>query len=238
MTKNTKILLSIVLLIALAGLSYTYLHAPAGNAGSAKNSSMPPVTDNDWAQRAPGSQVTVVEYADYQCPACAAYHPLVETLKNDYKGRVTFVFRLFPLPMHLNAVPAGIAAEAAGMQGKYFEMADKLFTNQQDWESSNTPEDTFVKYASEIGLDAEKFKTDFASDTLRQKVVAYFKAGSQAKVTSTPTFFINGVKIKNPSGNTNNDVLTGFRALIDAELAKTNSAITVTSTTTSSTTKQ
>jgi protein-disulfide isomerase len=109
--------------------------------------------------------------------------------------------------------------------------------NQKTWEESTTPNDIFIGYAKDLGLDVEKFKTDIASDTLKQKVVADFKAGTSAKVNSTPTFFINGVKIKNPTGDTNDAVLKGFRALLDAELAKavpvqtsTTTAVSATST--------
>ena len=225
MTKNTKLILSVVLLILAAGLSYTYLKAPTTNLAGTESGTIPAVTGADWAQSVDGATVTITEYADYQCPACAAYHPLVETLKKEYKDRVNFVFRLFPLPMHTNAVPAGAAAEAAGAQGKYFEMGAKLFENQKDWENSVTPNDIFVQYATDLGLDIEKFKTDIASDDLKKKIVAYFRAGQVAKVSSTPTFFINGVKIKNPSGSSNEEVLVGFRALVDAELAKTGAGV-------------
>ncbi len=220
MNKNTKIILGIILAMALGGLAFTYLKAPEGSSNNTKQGTgtFPAVTDVDWQKKATSTDVTVVEYADFQCPACGVYYSLVKKLEDTYAGRVTFVFRHFPLSMHINAVPAALAAEAAGAQGKFFEMSDKLFTHQADWSESKTPETIFIAYATELGLNTEQFTADMKREDLKQKIVASFKGGVAAKVNATPSFFINGVKIENPKGSTIDEVYTGFAKLLDEKL--------------------
>ena len=235
MNKSTKIILGLVLAVAAAALAFSYLSAPTGSSPST-NSNMPAVTDVDWQIKAEGSTVTLVEYADFQCPACGAYHPLVKQLQADYAGKVNFVFRHFPLSIHPNAVPAALAAEAAGAQGKFFEMSDLIFTRQEAWSGSSKPDDMFVAYATELGLDVEKFKTDMTSTELKQKIVDSFKGGQKAKVTGTPTFFLNGAKLENPKGNTTAEVLAAFKVILDQKLSEGGTVTTPSASTTISAT--
>src|SRR5580704_72720 len=93
-----------------------------------------PVTSADWTIGSSTAPVTLVEYADFQCPACAAFHPIVKQLLAEDGSKIYFAYRYFPLPQHANAIVADEAAEAAGMQGKFWDMSDLLFTNQLDWE--------------------------------------------------------------------------------------------------------
>lgn len=220
MNKSTKIILGLVLAVAAAALAFSYLSAPSNSNSTNTNSNMPVVTDADWQIKAEGSTVTLVEYADFQCPACGAYHPLVKQLQADYAGKITFVFRHFPLSIHPNAVPASLAAEAAGAQGKFFEMSDLIFTRQEAWSGSSNPDEIFVTYATELGLDVEKFKTDMASAELKQKIVDSFKGGQKAKVSGTPTFFLNGAKLESPKGNTTAEVLAAFKVILDKKLSE------------------
>ncbi|MEN9852128.1 MAG: hypothetical protein RI996_71 [Candidatus Parcubacteria bacterium] len=232
MKKQTKTILGIVLVLALAGIAFTYLKAPSKtdtNTITKANSALPAITDGDW-QKKGNTEVTLVEYADFQCPACGSYAPLVKRLQDTYAGRVTFVFRHFPLGMHINALPASLAAEAAGAQGKFFEMSDKLFVGQTEWSDSKTPNDIFVRYATELGLDIDKFKADIVREDLKQKIADSYKGGVKAKVTGTPTFFLNGEKLTNPKGDTLEEVYVGFTKLIDAKLGVTNAPVVSTST--------
>lgn len=138
----------------------------------------------------PTAVVTVVEFADLQCPACRAANPILNQVLKTYPNDVYYVFRHYPLSIHKNARKAAQAAEAAAKQGKFFEISDKLFTNQPDWQDSGNPEEFFEKYASELGLDLEKFKTD--SNAGSDAIDSDFALGNKYNVQSTPTFFING----------------------------------------------
>ncbi len=231
MNKSTKIILGLVLVVAAAALGFSFLSAPTGGSSANTSTTMPQVTDADWQIKAEGSKVTLVEYADFQCPACGAYYPLVKQLEADYAGKITFVFRHFPLSIHPNAVPAALAAEAAGGQGKFFEMSELLFTRQEAWSSAKTPEDIFVTYATELGLDIEKFKTDMSNPDAKQKIVDSFKGGQKAKVSGTPTFFLNGVKLENPKGNSVAEVLANFKVLLDKKLLEEGTVVPVASST-------
>lgn len=145
------------------------------------------------------SKVTLVEYGDYQCPYCGKAYPQVKDITDTYSSKITFVFRNFPLPtMHPNAKAAAAAAEAAGLQGKYWEMNDKLYTSQNDWQGASTENRTnqFVSYARAIGVkDIEKFKTDMASENISKKINFDLALGNKAGVTGTPTFYLNGQKV-------------------------------------------
>ena len=137
----------------------------------------------------------IVEYSDFQCPACAARYPLVKEFLAS-STNVKFVYRHFPLSQHFNAKKAAIAAEAAGLQGKFWEMHDMLFDEQSDWSQIVNPTAKFVGYAKEIGLDTVKFESDLASGDLRLKVDRDMESGEQNKIGSTPTFFVQGVQIE------------------------------------------
>jgi protein-disulfide isomerase len=139
-----------------------------------------------------GGKVTIVEFGDYQCPACGSAHPNVKEVLDEYKDRVTFVYRHFPLPMHQHARLAAQAAEAAAAQGKFWEMHDQLFTAQNEWSESKEPLELFKGYAQKLGLDVAKFEEEIKSKKYEEKIQNDVNDGNQAGVNSTPTFFING----------------------------------------------
>lgn len=141
------------------------------------------------------AKVTLVEFADFQCPACKAAQPIVTRTMQKYGDKVQFVFRHFPLPMHKHARIAAQAAEAAGDQGKFFEMYDMLFQGQADWETSDKPMDTFVVYAEKLELDTEKFKKTVEENAHNEKIQSDVNEGNSIGVNSTPTFFLNGEKL-------------------------------------------
>lgn len=155
--------------------------------------------------------VVLVEYGDYQCPACAAYFPIVKQVVEKYKADIQFQFRNFPLQqIHQNARAGSRAAEAADKQGKFWEMHDLLYENQKEWETSTAVTTIFEGYARQIGLDVNKYKTDFSSTEINDIINADYNEGVKLGVSSTPTFFLQGKKIEeNP-----ND-LDGFNKLID-----------------------
>jgi protein-disulfide isomerase len=170
------------------------------------------IRETNYTKGAPNAKVTLVEFGDFQCPACGAAHPTVNLLLSEYKDDVKFVYRQFPLPMHQHAKAAAYAAEAAGAQGKFFEMYDALFQNQKDWENSKDVNKIFEEYANVIGLDVEKFKQDIADKKFEEKVQKDINDGNALGVNSTPTFFLNGERIN--GGLPYNE----FKAKIDAAL--------------------
>lgn len=163
------------------------------------------------------SGVVLIEYGDFQCPACKQYYPWVEQLREKYKEQITFQFRHFPLDnIHPNARASHRAAEAAGRQGKFWEMYQKLYEGQESWSDSTNARSIFDGYAKEIGLDLNRFKTDFASQVTNNKINADQAEGKKAEVNSTPTFVLNGQKIENPRG------LDDFDKLIAEAIAAKN----------------
>lgn len=173
-----------------------------------------PVTDSDWFEGGKDAAVVLVEYSDFQCPACGAYFPVVRGLTEAYGDKLKIVYRNYPLTsLHPNAQLAAQAAEASGIQGKFFPMHDLLFGNQEIWSKETDPTAIFVSYATSLGLDVEKFKTDLTGKDVIDAIKNDVNGGDAAKVSATPTFFLNGAQItKNPQG------LEPFKALIDAAL--------------------
>ncbi len=149
------------------------------------------VREDSHAIRVPKAKVTVVEFGDFQCPACGVAHGVAKQIKNEYKGKINFVFREYPLPMHDNAHIAALAAEAAGGQGKFWEMHDELFENQEEWSEKKDPIEIFAGYAKKIGIDVDKFKKDVKDKKYDKNIQADLNDGNQLGISSTPTFFIN-----------------------------------------------
>jgi len=172
--------------------------------------------DNDQRQTAgsPSAKVTIVEFADFQCPACGAANPIVKKVIADYQDKIYFVFRNFPLPMHPNALVSAEAAYAAGTQGKFWEMESRLYESQLEWseKSGDDAKKIFLSYAEELGLDVTKFSESLDSKAGAAKIQKDQNDGYQLGVDSTPTFFINGEKF---SGSMSYDQ---FKKLIDDRL--------------------
>jgi protein-disulfide isomerase len=162
------------------------------------NSLSVPVSEADHVKGNRESDVALVEYGDFQCPACRSYFPIVARLEQDFGGRVAFVYRHFPLTIHANAEAAARAAEAAAMQGKFWEMHDILFEKQDDWAKKGNAEDIFVEYAVSLGLNPDQFRQDFKSNEAGDRVQGDSAGGFTSGVNSTPSFFLNGIKVRNP----------------------------------------
>lgn len=142
------------------------------------------------------AKVTLVEYSDFECPACGQAYPFVEEIYKEFGDKMSFEYKNFPLvSIHKYAVPAAIAAEAADQQGKYWEMYSKLFENQTVWSKSSNPTVNFIQYAEEIGLDVDQFKKHLNSSVIKQSVNHDFTVARDLGLTGTPTFFLNGEKM-------------------------------------------
>lgn len=154
-----------------------------------------PVLTSFAQQGESGAKVIITEYSDYQCPACAYFFPIVNKLKHEYGNKLKVNYRYFPLNSHQYAALAARAAEAAHNQGKFKEMHDLLFQNQNYWVSSGNPQSLFIGYARDLGLDIEQFRDELNSAETQRTVMEQKKEGQDAGVNSTPSFFINGNKL-------------------------------------------
>ncbi|MEX0916768.1 MAG: thioredoxin domain-containing protein [Candidatus Spechtbacterales bacterium] len=159
------------------------------------------------------SSVVLLEYGDFECPACGSYHPVLKQLKAEYGDRVAFVYRHFPLnAIHKSADISARATEAAALQGKFWEMHDKLFENQKEWTTGST-ETVIEGYAQEVGLNMEQFRTDINSEVVKEAVEQDRLSAIRSTVNSTPTFFLNGEKIQNPRS------VQDFKGMLDTALS-------------------
>lgn len=207
----------IVIIATFAAVIGGLIWLSAGNSGSG-TSSLPldRVADSDHLTAGSrDARVVLIEYSDFQCPACGAYAPILKQLESEYGDRVAFVFRHFPLrSIHLNAEPAARAAEAAARQDAFVEMRDKLYDTQAAWSNLTDPTATFKGYAEELGLNLETFASDYSSAAVREKIDGDVDSGRGAGVTGTPTFYLNGTKLSNPNS------VEAFRRLLDEAIAK------------------
>ena len=153
------------------------------------------------------AKVTLVEFSDFQCPFCSRVSPTLKTIEETYGDDVRIVFKHLPLRIHPKAPAAHAAAEAAHRQGKFWEMHDKIFANQQEM----SPE-KYDDYARELGLDMEKFKADLTSSGVKARVEADKREASRLGVTGTPGFFVNGRFLSGAQP------FQSFKVLIDQEL--------------------
>lgn len=159
------------------------------------------------------SGVTVVEFLDFECEACRAAYPIVEQLREEYAGEVTFVARYFPLPGHFNAERAARAVESAARQGELEAMYQMMYETQESWGEAEEPHDELFRgFAQEIGLDMEQFDTDYASSEVAERVQRDVDDGLELGVQGTPTFYVDGEPLQPRS-------YEDFAAAIDAALA-------------------
>lgn len=224
------LIIGIVAIVAiLGGLYYLKFSAsdvkkPAGNTAGTRPSSEPSqalikasagaVPPNSLGSTT--AVVTLEEFADYQCPACASVNPVMKEIVSSYGSKIRFIFRAFPLvQIHDKAYDAALAAEAAGLQGKYWDFQNQLFQNQKTWAASSEHKKLFEDYATLVGLDLEKFKSDASGLVAKSRVDADTTRAKNAGVASTPSVYINNVLV--PSEKLNS---AGLRGLIDAELQK------------------
>lgn len=204
MNKKTWIIF-IVICVAIIGTMIAISRGQSINVGNVDATKVLPASDQsgkiaDQVFGKKDSKVILIEYGDFQCPGCGKAFPILQALSQEYKDRIAFVYRNFPLTSaHPNAKAAAAAAEAAGLQGKYWEMHDKLFELQDSWGTQSTGErtDTFVSYAKTVGVkDLEKFKADMASNEVSKKISFDQALGRKQEASATPTILLNNKKIE------------------------------------------
>lgn len=210
----------IVVVVALATLGsgamlYRVKHEqlqalPQGNAVSGSSGS-----ESMHIRGNPDAPVTLEEFGDFQCPPCGSFAKFTEELLKEYDSRVRIVFRHFPLSAHEHAREASLAAEAAGLQGHFWEMYDVLYREQAAWAKAPNARELFESYAGTIGLNVDQFKKDMDGEQAKERVESDQARGQSLGINLTPTIYINGqpvdAKDKNPEG---------VRAEINAALAK------------------
>lgn len=193
-----RFFIAAALLAVLALLVYGIAKL-AGNPSTGPNRAGAIITDisaSDWIFGNKDAKVTLIEYSDFQCPACGRAYPIVKAVSGEFKNQMRFVYRHFPLKqIHINAEKSAYTAEAAGLQGKFWEMSDLLFTNQSKWETSANSAAMFEQYAKDLGLNLDAFKRDFAAKETRDKITKDYDNAIRAGLNHTPTFFLNGKEI-------------------------------------------
>src|SRR3989344_830197 len=159
------------------------------------------INDKDFSAGPSDGEITLVEYSDFQCPACAVWYPILNQLKSDaeIKDQLRIIYRFFPLSqIHTNAELSSRSAYAAGQQNKFWEYHDLLFEKQEEWSglSTSLARERFIAYAEAVGVDRERFISDTDSTESKKAVQDSYNEGSKFGVNSTPTFFVNGVKLR------------------------------------------
>ncbi|MRX40226.1 thioredoxin domain-containing protein [Flavobacterium sp. LC2016-23] len=150
----------------------------------------PAVSTTDHTQGKKDADIVIVEYGDYQCPYCGAAYPVLKEIMNKYGKQIQFVFRNFPLSeMHQYARPAAIVAEAAALQGKFWEMHDAIYENQQ-----YLSEPFLLELAEKLEIDSQQFNTDIKKPEVAAKIDSDFESGIMSGVNGTPSLFVNGRK--------------------------------------------
>lgn len=221
----------IVLVTAAAIIAGAYSSgtASSNNASSTFVATVAPaITSADWTEGNPNAKVSLIEYGDFECPACGEYYPLMQQLVQNYSSTVQFVFRNFPLySIHPFAGIGAQAAEAAGLEGgaaKYWAMHNLLYTKQNEWSTNSalTPQQVLSQYldgyAQSIGLNVNLFNADINATSVVDKIQADVAGGNAAQIDHTPTFFVNLKQIPNPTS------LADFQSVLNAALASSSAS--------------
>jgi protein-disulfide isomerase len=211
----------VVALMIILGAFVGYIYVAKKPAKTSTSSSSALVSNHKIG--AGNKKVTFTEYGDFQCPVCGQYYPIIKQLQQKYGEDITFEFKNFPLDsIHQNARAAHRAAEAAGNQGKFFEMFDLIYSGQQSWSSSSSITSILEGYAKQLGLDMGKYNADFAAKATNDVINADSDQGKKLGITGTPTFFLNGRKLEDNERRSGEELIKA----IDAEIAKQNPAAT------------
>lgn len=220
MTRTRWIVFVAVCALVLGGLAFMSKkdNVDVGSTDATKIIASTDTTIGDHAYGNKDAKVVLIEYGDFQCPGCGGAYPQLKNIKEKYKDDIAFVFRNFPLTsIHPNALAAAAAAEAAGLQGKFWEMHDALYDNQESWSNAvaDQRDSIFDSYATELELDIDQFRTDRASKKVSEKISRDQALGRKMKVDSTPGVFIGNTKI---GDETNTDLVQADGSKLMSEL--------------------
>lgn len=208
-----------VLVLAFAVATYLYNSTPTTLPGNNINSKDKirvgsPGADPPRIRNSAEMKVVVEEFGDFQCPICAVVYGEVKKTEKEYGDKITVIFRQMPLPMHKFAFDAARASEAAGMQGRFWEMHDILYEKQKEWSVVPDARVEFTKYAQQLGLDVGRFQSDMVSPMVNSRVQLDVSRGQSLGVSGTPTIFVNGKQV-----NVNDMNAEGLRKYINEALS-------------------
>lgn len=206
MKRILPFIIILAVLGAALGSAWYMTRSPSTSAGNQMTQSSPgqakptpamrnvvPGADPPHTMGPPNAPVHLEEFGDFECPPCAMFHPILKQMKQEFGDKLQITFREYPLTQnHPHALAAASAAEAAGLQGKFWEMHGLIFDHQNDWKGAFDVRPIFEGYAKQIGLDLERFKRDVESDRVEQRIFLDGKRGHSMGVNSTPTVFMNG----------------------------------------------
>jgi protein-disulfide isomerase len=203
MSRVVKSVLVIILAVGVAAGAAVFLSRGSDQPASA-TSTAPVHADIKGGGHIRGpenGQLTLVEFGDYQCPSCGAYHPFVKEILSRYPEKLRLEFHHYPLiSIHPNSMAASMAAEAAGEQGRYWDMHDALFEHQREWAENPNAESVFLALANRIGLDQNGFMQAMRSPKLQDRILQDVTRARDLQIDAVPTFFINGERVHiNPS---------------------------------------
>jgi protein-disulfide isomerase len=215
----------IAVVVIVVVIAAVFSGGAIGSSSGFVATSVPPITSADHVTGDVNSKVSVIEYGDFECPACGEWEPLMEQLRQQYGNSVEFVFRNFPLyQIHPFAMIGAQAAEAANLQGKYWQMHDLLYKDQAQWTANTSlaPADVvtqfFNGYAQSLGLNVTQFDADINASSTIARVQRDIDTGNAAQINHTPTFFVNLQQIPNPAS------LQAFEQVINQALASSSAA--------------
>jgi protein-disulfide isomerase len=211
-------------IVVLFGAFFIISQKSSDDKGSQNNNQSSSSQASNHVMGEASSKVTLVEYGDFQCPVCGLYYQPTKDTVEGLKDKIKFQFRNLPIvQIHPNAFAAARAAEAADLQGKYWQMHDKLYENQTKWSGSTAPLEFFKVYAKDLGLNVTQFEKDYSSakvnDVINTDLDEFAKTNQQQ---ATPTYFLNDKVIDNKdlAGSNGFPSVEKFTAIINAELAK------------------
>ncbi len=189
MEKSSLVIIAVSFIVLLGG-ALVYSNVKGGGTDEV-------ITLQEKVKGNPEATVVLSEHSDFQCPACGQFEPVVSNIIDEYGDQIRFEYHHFPLiSIHPSAELAARVAEAAGVQGKFWEMHDILFERQKNWSQNINPKNLFSSYAEELGLDVDKFNRDVNSSVVREAVQNDMREGRVLKISATPTFYLNGEKIE------------------------------------------
>ncbi|HET8690173.1 MAG TPA: DsbA family protein [Candidatus Saccharimonadales bacterium] len=216
MTKTRWIIFAVICLLVLGGIAVLAKQHKVDVSGIDPAKIIQDGANPDHVEGDKSSKVVMIEYGDYQCPICGSvYQPLKDTLQPYLdQNKIAFVFRNYPLTsIHPNTLAAASAAEAAGLQGKYWQMHDKLYENQDAWSNASPDQRQtyFDGYAQDLGLNVDQFRSDMVSKKVARQINRDRSLGEKIGVSGTPTFVINGKKLE---ASINTDLESGNSAAL------------------------
>jgi len=204
--RSLPVAIMVVVFIAALGFALYLRNSAHGRPASAaanrwrpapRTASVPPVVGAEpkHVRGQEAATITLEEFADFECPACGQFYPILKSIESEYSTQVRVIFREFPLVQHAHARAAGEVAEAAGMQGKFWEMHDLLYENRDAWTKATDVQPNFEDYAQRLGLDLERFKRDRSSLAVQTRIDQDLARGRSLRLRATPTIFLNGAEL-------------------------------------------